>query len=79
VNGGALITGVIAVGGGSAAARYLSATIAARRAETTEDGEEPDFEGPLRHFSTGYLKLERVVAWAIVAVGVLLAVLALTA
>jgi hypothetical protein len=78
VNGGALITGAVAAGGGYAWLRVLQREIGARAAgEMPDNDEELEYEGPFRFFSTGYLKIQRAVAYAIVAVGLSLVALAL--
>lgn len=83
MNGGALITGVVAAGGGYAWLQVLNRAIAERGIELVDDDDvvdrdEPaEYDGPFRHFSTGYLKIQRAVAYGIIAVGVLLFVLAL--
>ncbi len=78
MNGGALLTGAVAAGGGYAWLQVLNREIANRSAgEMPDNDEELEYEGPLRFFSTGYLKIQRVVAYGIVVVGVVLFVLAL--
>ena len=74
----ALLTGALAAGGGFAWLQVLKREIDARAAgEMPDNDDEQAYEGPLRFFSTGYLKIQRAVAYGIVGVGALLFVLAL--
>ncbi len=78
MNGEALVLGIVAVPCGVGYVKVLDRTIAARtEGEMPDNDEELEYVGPFRHFSTGYLKLQRWVGYGVIAVGALLFVLAL--
>lgn len=80
MNGGALLTGLVAAGGGWCWLRYVNQVLATRSDVPGDDADEPEeYTGPLRHFSTGYLHVQRWVAIGIVGLGAVLVVLALLA